>query len=182
MNQLEKLETSVFNMVSLVNVLDNKSREKNILINNVREQQFENSGQLITIVKKIVKNINKNVTVTRAYKTGGQSGNLQKNRQIIASVLDKQKRFSIVWQAQKHKPLTIKTSTSLKTCTRNRTRQAQLPLYNEKRQEYRNVYFRGKMLVFHNRINQGESSFTYSQCSPIASRPGAGCRKLFAAP
>ena len=28
MNKFEKLETSVFNMASLVNVLDNKSREK----------------------------------------------------------------------------------------------------------------------------------------------------------
>ena len=44
MNKFRKLETSVFNTASLVNVLDNKSREKNILINNVREQQFENSG------------------------------------------------------------------------------------------------------------------------------------------
>ena len=30
MNKFEKIETSVFNMASLVNVLDNKSREKNI--------------------------------------------------------------------------------------------------------------------------------------------------------
>ena len=28
MNKFEKLETSVFNMASLVNVIDNKSREK----------------------------------------------------------------------------------------------------------------------------------------------------------
>ena len=49
--------------------------KKNILINNVREQQFENSGQLIAIVKKIVKNIDKNVTVTRAHRTGEQSRN-----------------------------------------------------------------------------------------------------------
>ena len=96
MNKFEKLETSVFNMASLVNVLDNKSREKNILINNVREQQFENSGQLITIVE----NIDKNVTVTRAYRTGEQSGNLQKNRPIIASLLDKQQRFSVVRHAR----------------------------------------------------------------------------------
>ena len=41
-------------MASLVNVLDNKSRGKNILINNVREQQFENSGQLIVIVNVVV--------------------------------------------------------------------------------------------------------------------------------
>ena len=58
--------------------LTTNQEKKNILINNVREQQFENSGQLIDIVKKIVKNIDKNVTVTRAYRTGEQSGNLQK--------------------------------------------------------------------------------------------------------
>ena len=80
----------------MVNVLDNKSREKNIFINNVREQQLENSGLLIAIVifiNNLIKNIDKNVTVTRAYRTGEQSGNLQKNRPIIASLLDKQQRF-----------------------------------------------------------------------------------------
>ena len=51
MNKFEKLETTVFYIAGLV-VLNNKSREKNILINKVREQQFENSGQLIAIVKK----------------------------------------------------------------------------------------------------------------------------------
>ena len=76
-------------MAILVNVLNNKSSEKNILINNVREQQFENSGQLIAIVK----NIDKNVTVTRAYRIDEKSGNSQKNRIIIASLLDKQQRF-----------------------------------------------------------------------------------------
>ena len=84
MNKFEKLETSVFNMASLVNILDNKSREKNILINNVREQQFENSGQLIAIVKKKFKNIDKTVIVTRAYRTGEQSGNCKK---IVQSLL-----------------------------------------------------------------------------------------------
>ena len=74
-----------------------------MLINNVREQQFENSGQLIAIVKKIVKNIDKNVTVTRAYRTGEQSGNLQKNSPIIASLLDKQQRFSVVRHAHRLK-------------------------------------------------------------------------------
>ena len=119
MNKFEKLETSIFNMASLVNALDNKSREKNILVNNVREQQFENSGQLIAIVKKIVKNIDKNVTVTRAYRTGEQSGNLQKNRPIIALLLDKQQRFSVVRHAHRLKYTDYKTSTSPKTCAKN---------------------------------------------------------------
>ena len=94
-------------------------KRKNILINNEREQQFENSGQLIAIVKKIVNNIDKNVTVTRAYTTGEQSVNLQKNRPIIASLLYKQQRFSVVRHAHRLKYTDYKTSTSPKTCANN---------------------------------------------------------------
>ena len=143
-------------------------------INNVTEQLFENSGQLIAIVKKIVKIIDKNVTVAKAYRTGEQPGNLQKNRPIISSLLDKQQSFSVVRHAHRlkytdHKNVYITED----LCQEWKAAlQAQLPLNNEKRQEYRNVYFRGKMLVFRNQLNQGESSLTHSQCSPIASRPG----------
>ena len=91
-------------MASLVNVLDNKSGQKNILINNVREEQFENSCQIIAIIAKIiVKNIDKNVTVTRAYRTGAAVLELAKNRTIMASVLDNQQRFSLVMHAHKLK-------------------------------------------------------------------------------
>ena len=90
-------------MASQVNVLDNKSREKKNLINNVRGQHFENSGQLIKIVKKKFKNIDKNVTVTRAYRTGEQSGNFRKNHSIIALLLDKQQRFFVVRHAHRLK-------------------------------------------------------------------------------
>ena len=157
-------------MASLVNVLDNKSREKNILINNVREQQFENSGQPIAIVK----NIDKNVTVTRAYRTGEQPGNSQKDRSIIASLLDKQQRLSVIWHAHKLKYTDHRNVYITEDLCQEwkAARQTQLPLYNVKRQKYRYVYFRGKMLVYRNRVNQVESSLTYSQCSPTASRPG----------
>ena len=140
-------------MANLVNVLDSKSREKNIFINNVREQEFENSGQLIAIVKKSVKNIDKNVTLTRAYRTGEESGNLQKNCPIIASLLEKQQHFSVVRHTHRlkytdHKNIYI-TEDLFQEC--KSAWQAQLPLW----QEYRNVYIRGKMLVFCNPINQG---------------------------
>ena len=114
------------------------------------------------------------VTVTRAYRTGEQSGNLQKNRPFIASLLDKQQHFSLVRHAHRLKYTDHKNVYITKGLFQEwkAARQAQLSLYNEKRQEYRNVYFRGKMLVFRNPINQGESSLTYSQYSSIASRPG----------
>ena len=128
------------------------------MINNVREQQFENSGQLIAIVKKNVKNIEKNITVTRASRTGEQSGNLQKIRPIIASLLDKQQGFSVFRHAHRlkytdHKNIYITEDLCQEW---KAARQAQLPLYNLKRQEYQNVYFRGKMLVFRNPISQGD--------------------------
>ena len=56
MNKFEKLETSVFNMTSLVNVLDNKSKEKNILINNVREQHVR---ELLSAHRNCQKNCSK---------------------------------------------------------------------------------------------------------------------------
>ena len=156
-------------MTRLVYVLDNISGEKNILINNVRKEQFENSGQLIVIVKKMVRNIDKNVTVTRAYRTGEQSGNSQTHRPIIASHLDKQQRFSVVRHSHMlkytdHRNIYI-TEDLYQEC--EAARQAQLLLYNEKTQEYRNVNFRGKMSIYRNPINQVESSLMYSQCSPL---------------
>ena len=45
-NEYEKLEITVLNMKSLVNVLDNRSCEKNILINNVSESRKETYSQL----------------------------------------------------------------------------------------------------------------------------------------
>ena len=91
---------------------------------------FENSYQLIAIVKKIVQNIDKNVTVTRAYRTGEQSVNLQKNLPIIASLLDKQQRFSVVRHAHRLKHTDHKNVYITEDLCQawKAARQAQLPL------------------------------------------------------
>ena len=89
------------------------------MINNVREQQFENSSQPIAIVKKIVKNIDKNVTVTRAYRTGAQPGNSQINRPIIASLLDKQQRLSVVRHVHRLKYTEHRNVNITETCAKN---------------------------------------------------------------
>ena len=60
-------------MKSLVNVLDNKSREKNILINNVKESKKETSSQLTEKVKRIIKYIDNTILVTKAFRTGEHS-------------------------------------------------------------------------------------------------------------
>ena len=65
---------------------------KNILMNNVRQQQFENSGQLITNTIKIIKHIEKNVTFTKA-EQGNSLGISPENQAIIESLLDKQDRL-----------------------------------------------------------------------------------------
>ena len=118
-NNFGKLETSVFNMASLVHVLDNKSREKNILINNVPEQQFENSGQLIAIVKKNVKNIDKNVTVTGAYRKGEHSWNSPKIVQSFHHFWTTNSISQYIGTHISSNTLTIETSTSRKTCAKN---------------------------------------------------------------
>ena len=85
----------------------------------------------------IVKNIDKNVMVTRAYRTGEQSGNLQKNRPIITSLLNKQQPFSVVRHEDRLKYTDYKIVYITEDLCQEwkAARQAQLPLYNEKRQE-----------------------------------------------
>ena len=56
---------------------------KNILINNIREQQFEKSGQLIAIDEKNVINIDKNVTVTGLIE---QVNSLRTRQKIVQSL------------------------------------------------------------------------------------------------
>ena len=100
------------------------------MINNVREQQFETSGQLIANVKKIIKNIDKNITLTRVYLRGEQAENSLKNRPIAASPLDKQQNFSVVRHAHKLKYTGHKNVyTSPKTCAKNGTQHDGLDSY-----------------------------------------------------
>ena len=89
MNKLFKLETIVFNMASLVNVLDNKSRDKNILINYVRE---DTSRTLVSSVQlsNILSKISIRTSLSEELIEQRQSGNSPKNRPIIALLLNKQ--------------------------------------------------------------------------------------------
>ena len=48
--QCESLEISIQNLRNRVNLIDNKSRAKNIMINNVEKKSTENAIQLITKV------------------------------------------------------------------------------------------------------------------------------------
>ena len=68
--QYESLEISIQNLRNLVNLIDNKSRAKNILINNVEEKSTKNAVQLITKVNQIMHDVDNTIHATHAYRIG----------------------------------------------------------------------------------------------------------------
>ena len=62
--QCESLEISIKNLRNRVNLIDNKSRAKNILINNVEEKSTENAIQLITKVNQIMYEVDNTIEQT----------------------------------------------------------------------------------------------------------------------
>ena len=52
--QCESLEIFIQNLRNQVNLIDNKSKAKNIMINNVEEKSTENAIQLITKVNQLL--------------------------------------------------------------------------------------------------------------------------------
>ena len=58
------------NMRNRVNLIDNKSRSKNIPINNVEEKSTENAIQLITKVNQIMHDVDNTIHATHAYRIG----------------------------------------------------------------------------------------------------------------
>ena len=66
--QYESLEISIRNLTNRVNFIDNKSRAKSILINNVEGKSTENGIQLITEVNQIMQDVNNTIHVTHAYR------------------------------------------------------------------------------------------------------------------
>ena len=81
--QRESLEISIQNLRNRVNLIDNKSRARNIMINNVKEKSTENAIQLITKVNQIMHDVDNTIHVTHAYRIG-QTNDKSKPRPIIA--------------------------------------------------------------------------------------------------
>ena len=81
--QCGSLEISIQNLKNRVNLIDNKSKAKNILINNVEEKSTENAMQLITKINQIVHDVDNTIHATHAYRIG-QTNNKSKLRPIIA--------------------------------------------------------------------------------------------------
>ena len=90
--QWESHEISIQNLRNRVNLVDNKSRAKNILINNVEEKSTENAIQLITKVNQIMHDMDDTIHVTRAYRIG--QTNKSKSRPIIAYLETEKQKYA----------------------------------------------------------------------------------------
>ena len=73
----ESLEISIHNLRNQVNLIDNKSRAKNIPINNIEEKSTENAIQLITKVNQIMHDVDNTIHITHSYRNG-QTNNKSK--------------------------------------------------------------------------------------------------------
>ena len=93
--QCESLEISIQNMRNRVNLIDNKYRAKNILLNNVEEKSTENATQLITKVNQIMHDLDNTIHVTHAYRIG-QTNNKSKPRPIIACLETEKQKYAAV--------------------------------------------------------------------------------------
>ena len=80
--QYEGFEIFIQNFRNRVNLIENKSRTKDILINSVEEKSTGNAIQLITKVNQIIQDVDNTIHVTDSYRIG-QTNNKFKPRPII---------------------------------------------------------------------------------------------------
>ena len=146
--QCESREISIQNLRNRVNLIDNKTRAKNIL-NNVEEKSTENAIQLITKVNQIMQDLDNTIHVTHAYRIG-QTNNMSKPRPIIACLETEKKKYGAVKQAYR-----LKCSTKFQNAFNSEylcqdfkiSTEEQLSKSKEMKQQYRIVYFRGTELI-----------------------------------
>ena len=148
--QYESLEISIRNLTNRVNLIDNKSRAKSILINNVEGKSTENAIQLITKVNQIMQDINNTMHATHAYTELGKQKKQSKHRPIIACLETKKQKYAAVKQDYR-----LKRSTKFQNAFISEdlchdfkiSRQEQLSKYEEMKQQYRTVCFSGTELI-----------------------------------
>ena len=102
LKQCEPFEISIQNLRNRVNLIDNKSKSKNILINNVEQKSTKNAVQLITKVNQIMHDVDNTIHATHAYRIG-QTNNKSKPRPIIACLETEKQKYAAVKQAYRLK-------------------------------------------------------------------------------
>ena len=148
LKQCESLEISIQNLRNIVNLIDNKSRAKNIMINNFEEKSNENTTQLITKVNQMMHDVDNAIHVAHAYRIG--QTNKSKQRPIIACLETEKQKYAAVNQAYR-----LKCSKKIQNAFISEdlchdfkiSRQEQLSKYKEMKQQYRTVCFRGTELI-----------------------------------
>ena len=149
--QYEGLEICFQNLRNRLNLIDNKSRAKNVLINNVEEKSTENATQLLTKVTQIMQDVDNSIHVTHAYRIGKSTNKIKtKPRPIIACLQTEKPKYAAVKQAFR-----LKKSTQFKNAFISEdlcpdfkiSRQEQLSKYKDMKQKYRTVCFKGTELI-----------------------------------
>ena len=154
--RLRSIEDDCIMTRNRVDVLDNKSRNKNIRIINIKENDNENQEQLRFKVDSIIKQTGTQCCSVAAFRVGNPrqsaGGSGPKPRPIIATLSSEQDRSNVLRSAYKLKNMNegiyIQDDVCLNTVLE---RQKQMDEFRRLKTQYQTVYFRGHTLKYKGR-------------------------------
>ena len=165
--QYESLEISIQNLRNRVNLIDNKSRAKNIMINNV-EKSTENAFRLIIKVNQIMHDVDNTIHANHAYRIG--QTNKSKPRPIIACLETEKRKYTAVKQAYR-----LKCSKKFQHAFISEdlchdfklSGEEPFSKYKEMKQQYRTVCFKGTELIGKNKKQSAIKSNTPAHSTTV---------------
>ena len=157
LERLQSIEKDCGVTRNRVDMLDNKSRSKNIRIINLKESDGENAEQLRVTVDKIIQHTGAQSSSINAFRVGERrhttrgSGSLQ-SRPIIATLNSEQDRNNILRSAHKLKTLQERIYIQDDVCLNTSLeRQKQMVEFKKLKTQYQTVYFKGHKLKYKGR-------------------------------
>lgn len=157
LEKLQRIEDHCNVTRNRVNVLDNKSRNKNIRIINIKESDSENQEQLRVKIDKIIQHTGIKCCSTNAFRIGEPrplaGGTVpSKPRPIIATLPSEEDRNNVLRSAYKLKSLQKGIFVQDDVCQDTvMERQNQMIRFKELKSRYQTVYFRGSRLKYKGR-------------------------------
>jgi len=174
-DKLEKtynnLDRELINIKRNVVTLDNKSRRKNIMINNIPTKHSENKEQLAERAEKIIKKINPACQITNFHQISNSDPLTSTNKFSVLATLDSENiRNSVLRNSFKLKDDFPGIFISKELCPKTLSkRKMKMPEYHQAKKTYKSVYFRGSTLIKIGKINphtvhhQKEKNYTVSK-------------------
>jgi hypothetical protein len=171
MRRLNNIEDDQNVLRNRVDVLDNKSRNKNIRITNVKEIDGENIEQLRSRIDKIIHCTGTQCRSVAAFRIGnprhvekGSGPNSNQPRPIIATLSSEQDRNNVLRSAHKlkslHEGIYIQDDVCQNTVLK---RQEQMDEFKKLKSQYQTVYFRGHTLKFKGRKQSQQHQSNFAQ-------------------